>query len=83
MRCITEATAASALVLYCRPGETLKGALIEVGAALAACVPIYCVGECEGISSVFRKHPLWNDCPDIEAAFDAALNVATITVVRG
>lgn len=43
-RCLREATNADVLLVYMEPGETLKGAWIEVGAALAAGVPVIGVG---------------------------------------
>lgn len=43
-RCISEASSASALLIYREPGEILKGAWIEMGVALAAGVPVYAVG---------------------------------------
>lgn len=67
-RCISEAVSAKAVLLYCEPGETLKGALVEVGAALAHNVPVYCVGECEGTNSVFADHPLWNEAINVAHA---------------
>lgn len=67
-RCLGEISEALAVVLYCEPGETLKGALIEAGMALAAGVPVCCVGKCESLSRVFRRHPLWFEFPSIEVA---------------
>lgn len=64
-RCVEEAKAADRLILYCEPGELHKGSLIEVGAALAAGVPVYCVGTCESLSDTFARHPLWTQCEDI------------------
>lgn len=43
-RCIAEASAAAALVLYRRGDEVLKGAWAEVGAALASGVPVFACG---------------------------------------
>lgn len=43
-RCVAEASAADALLLYVEEGEQLKGALVEVGAALATGTPVYVVG---------------------------------------
>ena len=55
-RCISEAANASDLLLYAEPGEVLKGALVELGAALANRVPVVIVG-CQDSWS-FRNHPL-------------------------
>ncbi len=43
-RCILEASTASALVLYREPDDVLKGGWVELGAALAAGVPVLAVG---------------------------------------
>lgn len=43
-RCIQEASSADVLVIYRQADEILKGAWIELGAALANHVPIYAVG---------------------------------------
>ena len=43
-RCISEAASAAALIVYREEDETLKGAWVEVGAALAAGVPVFAVG---------------------------------------
>ncbi len=67
-RCIAEAAAADVTILYCQPGEILKGALLEVGAALAAGKEVRCVGDCESISRVFRKHPRWIECDSLAAS---------------
>lgn len=71
-RCIDEVSDSNALLLYCEPGEVLKGALIEVGVAFAYNIRIFCVGECSSLSPVFRKHGLWYDCPDIKSALERA-----------
>lgn len=59
------------VLLYCEPGEILKGALIEVGIALASDTPVFCVGQCDTLSRVFRKHPLWREFHTIEDALIA------------
>lgn len=43
-RCIEEASNAAALLILRRPDEVLKGAWVELGAALASGVPVYAVG---------------------------------------
>lgn len=68
-RCIEEAAGADRVVLYCEPGELHKGTLIEVGAALACGVPVYCVGWCDSMSDTFARHPLWHTVASIEKAF--------------
>lgn len=53
-RCVVEASTADALVLYQGPGEVLKGALVEAGAALARGVPVH--ARCDpGLT--FTRHP--------------------------
>jgi hypothetical protein len=42
--CLVEAKTAGALVLYAPDEEVLKGALVEVGAALSHNVPVFYVG---------------------------------------
>lgn len=69
-RCLREIGLSVAMVLYCEPGEILKGALLEAGAALMAGTPVYLVGECESLSRVFRKHPLWRECASVELAIN-------------
>ncbi len=70
-RCLAEVASAKSVILYCEPGEVLKGAMVEVGAALALGVPVYCVGTCDSLSRVFVKHPLWHTCPSIDCAIIA------------
>jgi len=75
-RCFREVAEADVILLYCLPGEILKGALMEVGAALALGKPIYCVGDCESLSPVFRHHPLWHTYDSIEAALAEMKNLS-------
>jgi NTP pyrophosphatase (non-canonical NTP hydrolase) len=65
VRCVSEAASASALIAYGEPGETLKGALVEIGAALAAGKPVYLVGEIPG---TFDNHPLARRAASVEEA---------------
>jgi hypothetical protein len=67
-RCMSEIAAASAVLLYCESGEILKGALVEVGAALFKGTPVLCVGTCDNLSRVFRRHPRWMEFETVEAA---------------
>lgn len=69
MRCISEASAADVLIVYREPGETLKGAWVEVGAALASDKLVFAVG-CEDFS--IRHHPYFVECPTLEDALRAA-----------
>lgn len=43
-RCIHEASTADALIIYREGEEVLKGAWVELGAALACGVPVFAVG---------------------------------------
>lgn len=61
-RCIGEAASADAVLLYREPGEVLKGAFIEAGAALASGKPVHAVG-CAEFS--FVSHPLVVQHPDL------------------
>ena len=70
-RCLNEVEKSCAVVLYCKPGDVLKGALIEVGAALALGIPVYCVGACDSLSRVFVRHPLWRKCSSLHDATEA------------
>lgn len=69
-RCIREAATAAALILYCEPGEILKGALVEVGAALAAGVPVLWVGPAG--SHTVTQHAGVRWCDMLDAALAAA-----------
>ena len=71
VRCVREISEADAILLYCEPGEILKGAQAEYGIGLPLGKEIRCVGDSETICRVFRKHPLWTDFPSLEAAIAA------------
>lgn len=64
-RCIIEAESADAVILYREPGDVLKGAFVEVGAAMACRIPVYAVG-CDDLS--FTKHPLVRVCDNLQQA---------------
>lgn len=74
IRCVSEASLATHFLLYCEPGEFLKGALIEVGAALAHMHPVFVVGECQSTSRVFEAHPLWYKMNSLREALLAIQN---------
>jgi hypothetical protein len=57
LRCIAEASTCDLLILYREDGETLKGAYIEMGAALAHNIQVMFVGFKEPTFS-FLDHPL-------------------------
>lgn len=77
-RCVEEASTCAALVVYREPGEVLKGAWVEVGAALAAGRPVFAVGIDE--FSV-RHHPGITRCDLLADAVGRAL--ATARLFRG
>lgn len=64
-RCVDEAKSAGALLVYREPDEVLKGAFVEVGAALAAGVPVVAVG-CDEFS--FSHHSLVERCKTLGEA---------------
>jgi 8-oxo-dGTP pyrophosphatase MutT (NUDIX family) len=72
-RCLDEAASAAALVLYVEPGEQLKGAYAELGAALRAGVPVYWAGLAEPSIS---KHRLVTVVADVHEACAKAYEVA-------
>lgn len=69
-RCILEATEARALILYREDNEPLKGALVEVGAALGSAqwVQVYTVGCDDPKEYSFLNHPFVTPCRSLEAA---------------
>ena len=71
-RCIAEASSADVLLLYCEPGEVQKGAMIEVGAALACGRRVISVGECDTTSKTFIHHARWLQSQTISDALPLA-----------
>lgn len=69
-RCVREASMASRLIVYAEPEDLLKGALVEVGAALAHGVPVFVVGTSPSVSS-WTNHYLVTICDSIEEALVA------------
>jgi hypothetical protein len=64
-RCIKEAAEADVLILYGEPGEKLKGALIEMGAALAHGRTVFVVGNNENFTGALFEHPLVQVCGSV------------------
>jgi hypothetical protein len=71
-RCIAEAANADALIIYAEPGDDLKGALVELGAALVYSVQIFAVGPVLKPSSAFTHHRLWREYQSMADALAAA-----------
>lgn len=67
IRCVNEAASCDVLIAYREPGEILKGAFIEIGAALASGKTVILVGDFDGMS--FTSHPLVKLAPDVSVAF--------------
>lgn len=76
-RCIAEASKAGAFIMYQEPGEVQKGALVELGAALQAGVPVWWVGP---EYSTAPRHRLVRRVETIESAIRDALDVVEITL---
>ncbi len=72
-RCIEEVTSAACVILYAEPDDVLKGAFIEVGAALATGIPVYVVGRQPRWS--WTAHPLATECKSIDDAIGKAMRV--------
>lgn len=68
-RCVDEAATATAVIVYREPGEVLKGAFVEVGAALSMGVSVYAVG-CDEFS--FVHHAGVTRFDSLAAALEAA-----------
>ncbi|REJ98752.1 MAG: hypothetical protein DWQ35_00435 [Planctomycetota bacterium] len=66
LRCIGEASNAACVILYAEPDDVLKGAFIEVGAALSSGVPVYVIGKQPRWS--WCEHPLVRECKSVEDA---------------
>lgn len=68
-RCVNEAAGADALLLYVEEGDHLKGALVEVGAALAFDTPVYVVGQ-TGDAGTWPAHPAVRCFETVELALN-------------
>jgi len=69
-RCIHEASMAHAVILYVEEGETLKGALVEAGAALAHGVHVHVVSAAP-LDHTFVRHPHVHEHSTLEEALGA------------
>lgn len=79
-RCVREASQAAATIVYREPNEVLKGAFVEMGAALAAGRLVFAIG-CEEFS--VRHHMRVVPCSSLAEAVDLArqhiVNLASLT----
>lgn len=69
-RCIREVLNADVFLLYCKPGEVLKGAFIEAGVRLGAGMVVRSVGQCQNWPRVFAEHRLWVSFDSISKALE-------------
>lgn len=67
-RFVAECRGAAALILYAEEGDRLEGALVEVGAALSAGVPVLAVGPVAMGRFPFVRHPLVTTCSSLDEA---------------
>jgi hypothetical protein len=68
-RCIAESSSCELLIVYREPGEVLKGAWVEVGAALAVGTPVFAVGLDD---FTIAKHKRLTHFSDMTSAIAAA-----------
>lgn len=71
IRCINEAKTADKVILYSDNDENLKGALMEVGAALANNIRVYVVGYSPSFETALNQHPLWIEAVSLDYALNA------------
>jgi hypothetical protein len=72
--CIKEASAADITLMVAYPGETHRGAILEIGGALSAGKKVYLVSTSEW---TFRHHPNVKSFPNLEAAISAIVAPST------
>lgn len=75
-RCVSEAMRADCVILYREPGEALKGALVEVGAALACGNTVLFAGDPDGLGS-FLNHRHVERCEGLVHAFQRAAAICS------
>lgn len=71
IRCINEVSSSKALILYREPHEELKGAWVEVGAAIVSNIPIFAVGIHD---FTIKYHPKIVLCQTLDEAIFHATN---------
>lgn len=80
-RSVEEAAGAAAVLVYNEPGERMKGALSEIGAALAAGTPVFWAGpdvDPEGKEYTVVRHPLVTRCLSFKHALRLASAAAAL-----
>lgn len=78
-RSILEASGAAAVVVFNESGERMKGALVEIGAALATGTPVFWAGlDCdpEGKEYTVVRHPFVTRCLSLQHAINLATAIA-------
>lgn len=75
-RCISEASSCEVLIVYREPDEILKGAWVEVGAALASGIPVYAVGLDEFSIAKHKRLTHFADMPEAIGAARALRKAA-------
>lgn len=70
-RCVKEISECDFLLFYTERDEVQKGALIEVGIALALNKEVRFVGFFSQVSTVFAVHPLWRNFGTLREALNA------------
>lgn len=92
LRCFRELMECDFVILFSNnEEEILKGALMEVGAALVQNKPVFYIGPPNqvSISRVFRKHPYWfdlvysNDVADFSFGFTHYNLVKILDIMEG
>jgi hypothetical protein len=73
IRCISEASEALCLIAYAEDGDILKGAFIEIGAALASGKNVLVVGFDPSLS--FLHHPLVSSHSNLNYAILKAMEI--------
>lgn len=71
-RCISEAATCAVMIVYREPEDTLKGAWVEMGAAMAFGTPVFAVGLRD---YTIAKYDRVRHFDTIEEAFKAAISV--------
>lgn len=78
LRCLQETRLCDVLICYTEEGEYLKGAFIEIGAALAYQNQVIAVGPVLPDTSTFIALDYWLTAPSIEYAIDVAITARQI-----